>query len=101
MQPRWNVHWLTDYDDAAFLGGTNSVDIWIDDEGDLRLVIDEGTDGWDYWGFDRDGEVVRRSEDSTLTDEEIAQAFLYLGLFVPDWKERMKDAGERYATQVL
>lgn len=101
MNPRWNDHWRTDYEDSVFLGGTNSVDIWIDDEGDLRLAVGEGTDGWDYWMFAADGGVVRRSEDSSLTDDMVAEAFIYLDLFVPDWKERMRDAGERYATQVV
>lgn len=84
-----------------FLGGTNHVDLWIDDEGDLRMAIGVGTDKWDYWVLNSDGTVVRRCTDTDITDEQVEQAFIYLNLFVPDWKERMKEARTRYAAQVV
>lgn len=101
MQPRWNEQWLEEYEDSVFLGGTNDVDLWIDDEGDLRLAVGEGTDGWDYWTLFEDGTVIRRSEDTDLTDEKIAQAFIYLNLFVPDWKEQMAKQKAKYRAYAL
>lgn len=96
MQPRWNEQWLEEYEDIVFLGGTNDVDLWIDDEGDLRLAKGRGSNGWDYWQIETNGNVRRMCEDADLTDEEVAQAFIYLNLFVPDWKERMAKQKHKY-----
>lgn len=101
MQPRWNDHWLDEYHHTSFIGGTNSVDLWIDDEGDLRMSKGHGGKGWDYWMLADDGEVVRMCADTDLTDDMVVEAFIYLNMFVPDWKERMKEARTRCATQVV
>lgn len=92
MQPRWNDYWR---EDTVFLGGTNDVDLWIDEEGDLRMA-NEGTDKWDYWVLCSDDTVVRRSTDTAITDEQVEQAFIYLNLFVPDWRERMAKQKHQY-----
>lgn len=100
MQPRWNEYWLEEGHDV-FLGGTNEVDLWLDSEGDLRMCKGFGTDGWDYWRMMKDGSLERLCSDTDLIDEQVAQAFIYLDLFVPDLGERMKEAQNRYAAQVV
>lgn len=95
MEPRWNKYWLEESTEI-YLGGTNALDLWIDGDTDLRMVNGDGSENWDYFRILHDGQVERVSYDTDISAEEIEEAFIYLSLFVPDWKDRVKQMRSRW-----
>jgi len=93
MQPRWMHRWLGSTPDnpvlsCVFLGGTNKYDLWIDTDGDLRVVCGDNIFEWDYFEVWETGELHRVSEEMPLTEEELNEIETYLALFAPDWRDR-------------
>lgn len=73
---------------CTFLGGTNDFDLWVDADGDLRVVCGEGTPDWDYYQQTDTEGLLRISEEMDITDEQFNEVLRYLALFAPDWRER-------------
>jgi hypothetical protein len=93
MEPRWKHDWLQDKtkeggQHCVFLGGTNTYDLWLDVDGDLRMVRGESLDEWDYYAPNNEGGLDRISYEMTVTTEEWDEVLRYLKLFVPDWAQR-------------
>ena len=95
MQPRWMNRWVTDAHGplpkphCTFLGGTNDFDLWVDADGDLRVVCGERGAEWDYYQMIKGEGLVRISEEMDITDEQFNEVLRYLALFAPDWMERV------------
>lgn len=67
----------------SYLGSTAGVDLWLDGDGDLRVVAGAGN-GWDYFVVREDNTIERVSLDVDLDFKKLAMIKRYLKTFVPD-----------------
>jgi hypothetical protein len=96
MEPRWKHAWMKadPSPECVFLGGTNRYDLWVDEDGDLRVVRGESIDEWDYFQSTKTGGFKRASYEMRITDEEWEEVLRYLSLFAPDWQKLAPETDE-------
>ena len=67
-----------------YLGSVAGADLWLDGDGDLRVVKQAGSFGWDYFTINKDNKIKRMSEDTHIDFKELSLIKHYLKTFVPD-----------------